>query len=95
MSLTNSRLNNNNNGIQQTAGTTTVSYSSIYNNISYGIYNSGTNAVSAQNNWWGTPSGPYHPTLNPSGACNHISNNVNFNPWLAFDPDEPPPIELP
>ena len=95
VSLTNSRLNNNNNGIQQTAGTTTVSYSSIYNNISYGIYNSGTNAVSAQNNWWGTPSGPYHPTLNPSGAGNQISNNVNFNPWLAFDPDEPPPIELP
>jgi len=38
--------------------------------------------VDATHNWWGDPSGPYHPTLNPSGKGDSISGNVLFKPWL-------------
>jgi len=38
--------------------------------------------VNALNNWWGHPSGPFHPTLNPDGMGNAVSDNVDFDPWL-------------
>jgi parallel beta-helix repeat protein len=38
--------------------------------------------VNATLNWWGDPSGPYHPTLNPNGRGNKVANNVIFKPWL-------------
>jgi len=37
--------------------------------------------VSADSNWWGDPSGPYHPLTNPDGICNVVSDYVNFVPW--------------
>ncbi|MBU0757152.1 MAG: right-handed parallel beta-helix repeat-containing protein [Nanoarchaeota archaeon] len=37
--------------------------------------------VDAIHNWWGHVSGPYHPTLNPEGAGNPVSDNVDFQPW--------------
>jgi hypothetical protein len=38
--------------------------------------------VNATLNWWGHPSGLYHPTLNPNGRGDRIANNVIFKPWL-------------
>jgi len=40
--------------------------------------------INAENNWWGSSSGPYHPTLNPSGTGDKVSDNVLFDPWLTF-----------
>ena len=37
--------------------------------------------VDARFNWWGSNSGPYHPTLNPGGADNGVSDGVLFVPW--------------
>ncbi len=42
--------------------------------------------VDATNNWWGSASGPYHATLNPSGTGNDASDFVNFTPWLTVVP---------
>jgi hypothetical protein len=39
--------------------------------------------ISAENNWWGDASGPYHPTLNPSGLGDEVSDDVDFEPWLT------------
>lgn len=61
-----------------------VSGSAIYDNSQYGIFNDtaeNTNVVSAQNNWWGDGSGPYHQELNESGVGNEVSDGVNFAPW--------------
>ena len=39
--------------------------------------------VPAQNNWWGDPSGPFHPATNPDGLGNSVSDNVLYDPWLT------------
>jgi hypothetical protein len=39
--------------------------------------------VNAENNWWGDVSGPYHPTENPDGLGNPVSDYVDFIPWLT------------
>lgn len=43
-------------------------------------------AIDATNNWWGSASGPYHATLNPSGTGNDVSDYVDFTPWLTVAP---------
>ncbi|OHA25994.1 MAG: hypothetical protein A3D52_01245 [Candidatus Taylorbacteria bacterium RIFCSPHIGHO2_02_FULL_44_36] len=63
-----------------------VGQSSISDNTDYGIYSSAITPVDARNNWWGAPSGPYHPSLNPSGFGDEVSDNVDFSGWFATDP---------
>jgi pimeloyl-ACP methyl ester carboxylesterase len=58
----------------------TVSGSSIISNHMYGIYNSVTNVVNADDNWWGSANGPGSTT--PS----EIFGNVDYAPWLTKDP---------
>jgi hypothetical protein len=40
--------------------------------------------IIAENNWWGDASGPYHPTLNPGGLGDTVSDYVDFVPWLSW-----------
>ena len=47
--------------------------------------------LDAVNNWWGDETGPYHPTENPSGTGNEVSDYVIFAPWLE---DYLPTIEI-
>lgn len=39
--------------------------------------------VDARANWWGDASGPNHPTNNPAGLGNGVSDGVLFEPWFA------------
>lgn len=39
-----------------------------------------------RNNSWGDPSGPFHPTLNPDGLGNQVSDGIIFDPWLEKPP---------
>jgi hypothetical protein len=58
---------------------------SITGNTSYGMYSDITYlTVDARNNWWGAQSGPYHPSLNPGGAGNEVSDNILFSPWTGM-----------
>ncbi len=54
----------------------------IVGNTEYGVqdYN-GDNDVDATLNWWGDNSGPLHPTTNPGGSGNAVSDNVDYDPW--------------
>ena len=82
-------------GIRSFDGEVNVSNSSLHDNQNHGINNSGPNLARAENNWWGDASGPYHTALNPSGLGNRVSNNVDFDPWLGYDPAVgPPPPEF-
>jgi len=38
--------------------------------------------IDAENNWWGSSSGPYHAT-NLGGTGDDVSNNVDFDPWVG------------
>lgn len=49
------------------------------------------------NNWWGTPSGPFHPTSNPDGTGDAIylgsGAGEPLGPFLQAPPsDNPPPV---
>jgi hypothetical protein len=49
--------------------------------------------LDATNNWWGHPSGPFNPVLNPTGQGDAVivnppdqtANTVDFIPWLTTD----------
>jgi parallel beta-helix repeat protein len=56
----------------------------IEGNTYFGLSNADTLVlIDAENNWWGDASGPYHPTLNPSGLGDEVSDDVDFDPWLT------------
>jgi len=55
----------------------------LVGSVQYGIRvgdNDG-NPINATNNWWGHDSGPYHPTANPNGQGDNITEYVDFSPW--------------
>lgn len=70
----------------------TISNCSITGNAQFGVRNGtpGT-PIDARNNWWGDPTGPQHPTLNPGGTGNRVSDGVQIDPWLV----SPPTVRLP
>ena len=60
-----------------------INHSNITDNVDYGVRNPHPDfTVIAENNWWGDASGPYHPTLNPGGLGDTVSDYVDFTPWL-------------
>jgi hypothetical protein len=44
----------------------------------------------ARNNWWGTPTGPHHPTLNPSGQGDDVFFGLFAGGFLAPCLTQPP-----
>jgi len=76
--------NNNYAGIGVCSNSTQeVHFNNIAGNSLYGVLNAGGGIVDATKNWWGHATGPYHPTANPYGMGNAVSNNVSFTPWLG------------
>lgn len=57
-------------------------FNSIHNNLYYGINNTTSSSISAEYNFWGNSTGPYHST-NTSGAGDTVSDYVNFSYWLS------------
>ncbi len=56
----------------------------IVGNSHYGVRNmDSTLTVVAEYNWWGDSTGPYHPTLNPMGLGDTVSDYVDFIPWIG------------
>ena len=59
----------------------------VFGNTEYGAQNENSAVtMDARFNWWGNASGPYHPTANPSGKGNPVSDYINFSPWNASAP---------
>ncbi|MCX6033147.1 MAG: right-handed parallel beta-helix repeat-containing protein [Chloroflexi bacterium] len=61
--------------------TATLRRNRIVGNRDWAIENAGSNVFDAEQNWWGSPSGPYHATTNPSGGGGKVSDRVDFTPW--------------
>ncbi len=74
----------------------TVSDSSFYDNGEYGARKIAltssrnidfTGALSFSDNWWGSETGPYHETLNPTGTGDAIvGTKISLNSWRTEDP---------
>jgi len=60
-----------------------VFYNSILGNTDYGIDASNNLGVDslALYNFWGHVTGPYHPTENPEGEGDIVTDGILFNPW--------------
>jgi parallel beta-helix repeat protein len=62
-----------------------INYNNIANNGAvdgYGVYNNDDEIeIDAKDNWWGDASGPYHPTKNPTGTGDEVSDDVEFEPY--------------
>ena len=79
--------------VEDTAGESSTSsygvaihFSNIEGNSLFGVDNTvSTFDVDARYNWWGSSSGPYHATDNPSGTGDKVSDSVDFYPWLIVE----------
>jgi len=68
------------------AGTGNVfNYNNIHDNAGDGMENQIGTVIDAENNNWGASTGPYHPTLNPTGAGDSVSDDIDFDPWLGAE----------
>jgi len=72
-------------GVDASDTSVVVAHSNTISANAFGIASTQP-VVDATYNWWGSASGPYHATLNPSGTGNHVSDFVNFTPWLTVAP---------
>jgi hypothetical protein len=61
-----------------------VNFCNISGNSGYGIRNLDTLWTYAENVWWGNATGPYHPSANPNGLGDTVSDYVTFDPWLSW-----------
>jgi len=70
--------------LQSIEHNTIIRLNNISGNLRFGIkyddyYEAGT--LDARYNWWGDPSGPFHPLKNPNGTGDKVSDFVDFSPW--------------
>ncbi len=79
----------NSSGVNIRSGTSAAGIIVAFNNITgnsfFGINNSGTGTLNAENNWWGSTNGPTHPSnlFNVGNQGDNVTDNVDFIPWLG------------
>ena len=83
--ITNDYIRGNSIGLQFTAigsGQPVITADTITGNTQYGFYNSSASqTVLAERNYWGSDTGPYSPTNNPTGQGDRVGSLVDFQPW--------------
>ena len=57
-----------------------INFNEIFNNTLFGVNNTDSNGVNAENNWWGSCDGP---SGFGSGNGDAVSSNVTFSNWLG------------
>ncbi|EKD76215.1 MAG: hypothetical protein ACD_43C00189G0002 [uncultured bacterium] len=72
----------------------TISGNTIDSNVNGLNAVSAISLITAENNWWGDASGPYHATSNPTGTGDTVSNNVDYSPWFTLNSDITPPADV-
>jgi hypothetical protein len=70
------------NGTRVDAANSYANSNEISDNDAFGLYNGGSGTLNATCNWWGDASGPHHPTANPDGEGDEVSDRVVFVPWV-------------
>ena len=70
-----------------------ISNSNINNN-GYSVRNENAQWVTANSNYWGHSSGPYHTSQNPNGQGDSVNVIVDVSPWLSSPANSAPPISI-
>jgi hypothetical protein len=89
MTVTNSNVNNNLNGIFVGYDDTETTVAEIHQNVitgntNYAVYcTQPTQWADATLNYWGDATGPHHPVNNPGGLGDEVSDYVLFDPWYT------------
>jgi len=65
-----------------TISTNHTNQNNIFGNAFGARYN-GTETIDAEQNWWGSPTGPFNLMNNPTGTGNAVSDNVDAYPFLT------------
>jgi len=89
-SIENNTISGNKNGIylEESCSNTEAHNNTITNNSEYGIDAQNNKfTIIATNNWFGHPSGPYHPVNNSNGKGDNVTDYVEFKPWLKVPVD--------
>ncbi len=71
----------------------TAHFNRIFSNTKNGIDASDNRddyVIIATHNWWGDPSGPFHSVNNSEGKGDNVTDDVLFEPWLAYPGNQPP-----
>jgi hypothetical protein len=64
-------------------GTTVVAHGNNFgDNAEYGVYSVSSVHTDATGNWWGSPTGPTHPS-NPGGTGSAVDGDVDFGSYLT------------
>lgn len=66
-----------------------VSNNSFVGNTQYGLFNYTNPVVTAEDNYWGDPSGPM-----PTGSGDRAGGAVDYDPWLAHEVVCPEAVDL-
>jgi parallel beta-helix repeat protein len=90
VSITFNEIYDNYESIEIVASELSSAHHNNFHNNTYGVWSAPENWTTnptyyifdARYNWWGSQTGPYHSTLNPTGLGDMASDYVNFIPWL-------------
>ncbi len=75
-----------NRGIRVNDAQPTIFDNIISGNSQKGLTNdTPAKVVDASFNYWGDPTGPYHPTTNPGGIGDEVSDGVIYDPWYRSE----------
>jgi len=70
-------------GILSVSSNPIINYNAFSGSTEFGVQNTDPSiTINALYNWWGHESGPYHPTTNPNGQGDPVSDYISYNPWL-------------
>jgi|GEM_PF-1775746 len=82
-------------GLQVHSARPVLQGNAFYDNAEYAVENIVLFAdVDARHQWWGHASGPGHPTSNPGGLGDRVSDGVVFDPWLTAPGNRLPTIQM-
>lgn len=68
----------------QSNGSATMTFNRIAGNVTSGVENASTGAVTAENNWWGCNFGPGSGGAGCAGTANAVVGTVDSSPWLTL-----------
>jgi len=92
VSMTYNEIYDNYESIEIVASQFSYAHYNNFHNNAWGVWSAPENwttnptyyVFDARYNWWGDQSGPYHPTINPTGLGDMVSDYVDFIPWLQI-----------